>query len=71
MCPVVFYGWVQVLETTHILFVLGTLSNVGFGIYDAIKSTLLTFTKHSNPLPVEFWVVIVALHHTFIAAHLF
>ena len=47
------------------MFVLGTLSDVAFDVYDAIKSTYRAFHKNaSQPLPVDFWIVVVAMHHT-------
>ena len=64
MVPVLISGWKDASEFSRCLFVLGTLSDVGFDVYDAIKSTLRTFTKHSQPLPLDFWIVIVAMHHT-------
>ena len=65
MIPVVVYGWNDASIHWKIAFVIGTLSDVGFDIYDSIKSSLRTFVpNHSSPLPVDFWVVIVALHHT-------
>ena len=64
MVPVVYYGWNDSPEVYKSLFVLGTLSDVGFDVYDAIKTTIRTFTNHRDPIPIDFWVVIVAMHHT-------
>ena len=65
MIPVVWYGWANVSVVGRVAFVLGTLSDVGFDIYDSAKSSWRTFAKnHSAPLPLDFWIVIVAMHHT-------
>jgi len=43
MVPVVFFGWQIVGESTRVLFIIGTLSEVAFGVYDWLKTFLLTF----------------------------
>lgn len=64
MVPVLVYGWEDSSEVLKSMFILGTLSDVGFDIYDSWGSTVRTFTKHPDPLPIEFWVILVMLHHT-------
>lgn len=64
MLPVLLSGWDEASDTVKSLFIMGTLSDVGFDIYDAVKSTIRTFTKHSDPLPIDWWIIIVAMHHT-------
>jgi len=64
MVPVLVYGWEESSDTAKSLFILGTLSDLGFDIYDAMSSSIRTFSNHPDPLPLDFWIVIVALHHT-------
>lgn len=64
MAPVLFYGWEDSSDTLRSLFLIGTLSDLGFDIYDCFASSIRTFTKHPNPLPIDFWIIVVALHHT-------
>lgn len=64
MLPVVIYGWEGSSNMMRSAFLLGTLSDLGFDIYDAMMLTIRTFTKHESPIPFDFWVVIVAMHHT-------
>ena len=68
--PVVWYGWDDTTETMKTLFLLGTLSDVGFDIYDATKLTARAFFSSSSkmssslsPIPIDFWVVVVPMHH--------
>merc|ERR1712070_34639 len=49
MLPVVVYGWSEAEETGRLCFFLGTLSEVGFDIYDFTKLVLLTFVP--GPFP--------------------
>lgn len=72
MMPVMIYGWEESSDTVKSLFILGTLSDLGFDIYDAITTSIRTFTKnHPNPIPIEFWIIIVAMHHTLALTLLF
>lgn len=64
MLPVLFYGWENATDTLKSMFILATLSVVGFDIYDSLQTTIRTFTKHGQPVPLDYWIVIVALHHT-------
>lgn len=65
MLPVLIYGWEESSDTVRSLFILGTLCDLGFDLYDSYSSSIKTFTpNHPNALPIEFWIVIVALHHT-------
>jgi len=65
MLPVLIYGWEESSELMQVSFVLGTLADLGFDIYDAISITIRTFSKdHSSPTPIEFWFILVCLHHT-------
>ena len=65
MIPVVIYGWDQSSELVKVCFILGTLGDVGFDIYDAISTSLRTFSKnHPSPTPIEFWFILVCMHHT-------
>ena len=67
MLPVLFYGWDSAPEATRCLFVLGTLSDVGFDIYDSTKSTMRAFLPKMTgtmPVPKPVWFVLVILHHS-------
>lgn len=65
MIPVVIFGWDQSSELVKVCFILGTLGDVGFDIYDAISTSLRTFSKnHPSPTPIEFWFILVCMHHT-------
>jgi hypothetical protein len=65
MIPAVYYGWDESSEFTRSLFVLGTLSDLGFDIYDAVMIFIRTFrNNHANPMPFDVWVAIVAMHHS-------
>ena len=64
MIPVLVCGWDDASDTVKSLFILGTLSDVGFDIYDSCKSTFRAFANHPNPLPLDFWIILVAMHHS-------
>lgn len=64
MLPILMYGWEESSNAVKSLFILGTLSDVGFDIYDTAKSSMRTFTNHPDPLPLDFWIILVVLHHT-------
>ena len=65
MIPVVAIGWDQSSELVKVCFILGTLADLGFDIYDAISLSLRTFSKnHPSPTPIEFWFILVCMHHT-------
>ena len=65
MIPVLIYGWDQSSEFLQVCFVLGTLADLGFDIYDAISVSIRTFSKnHPSPTPIEFWFILVWMHHT-------
>lgn len=64
MIPVLLNGWEGSSDMQKSLFVLGTLSDVGFDIYDSCNLTLRTFFKHPMPTPLDYWFVMVPLHHT-------
>lgn len=65
MLPILVYGWEDSSDSLKSLFVLGTISDFGFDLYDSYNSSVRTFSKkHTNPLPIDFWIIIVAMHHT-------
>ena len=67
MVPVLWIGWDESSDAVKSLFILGTLSDVGFDVYDAIQTSLRTFTNFGGPeaaIPIDTWVVVVAMHHT-------
>ena len=64
MIPVWIYGWEKSSEPMQVLFVLGTLADLGYDIYDSIQLSIRTFTKHTSPIPIDFWAILVCLHHT-------
>jgi len=69
MVPVVFFGWQNAGESGRVLFIIGTMSEVGFDVYDWLKTFLLTFCHSSfkslgPPTPVAVFVLICGLHHT-------
>jgi len=69
MVPVVALGWEGAGETGRLCFLLGSLSEVGFDIYDGSKLLLLTFAPESVPLlgpaqPVKTFILIGIFHHT-------
>ena len=69
LVPVVWYGWDgdNTSDTMKTLFLLGTLSDVGFDIYDATKLTARAFFSSKlsslSTIPIDFWVVVVPMHH--------
>jgi len=67
MLPVLINGWENSSEVHRCCFILGTMSDVAFNIYDSVNSFIRTFL-HSKfgraPLPVDFFVVLCVLHHT-------
>jgi len=67
MLPVLINGWEDSSEFHKCFFMLGTMSDVAFNIYDAVNSFIRTFL-HSKfgraPLPVDFFIVLCVLHHT-------
>lgn len=64
MLPVLVNGWDESSDVHKSMFVLGTLSDLGFDLYDATQMTYRTFFKHPLPIPFDFWFVMVVLHHT-------
>eukprot|EP00927_Polykrikos_kofoidii_P049117 TRINITY_DN43243_c0_g1_i1.p1 TRINITY_DN43243_c0_g1~~TRINITY_DN43243_c0_g1_i1.p1 ORF type:complete len:293 (-),score=37.66 TRINITY_DN43243_c0_g1_i1:290-1168(-) len=69
MVPVIVVGWEGAGDLGQQLFLLGTLSEVGFDIYDWIKGFLLTFFRQSVPFlgpqnPVKAFIVLCMFHHT-------
>jgi len=69
MVPVVALGWAGAGATGQLCFLLGTLSEVGFDIYDWTKLFLLTFARHPLPClgprhPLKTFVLIGLFHHT-------
>ena len=69
MVPLVVTGYDKASDLTKVLFVLGTLSDVGFDIYDWSTSTLKAWFPATakkfgyEQLPFPFWVIICCLHH--------
>jgi len=69
MVPVIIYGWSAAGAVGQLLFFLGTLSEVGFDVYDWSKTFLLTFAHSSFPNlgppgPVKAFILICILHHS-------
>ncbi|KAK1736962.1 hypothetical protein QTG54_012407 [Skeletonema marinoi] len=65
MVPVLIRGWEDSSDFIKVSFVLGTLADLGFDIYDAVQLSIRAFAKnHSKPIPIEFWVILVCMHHT-------
>jgi len=69
MIPVVIWGWHDAGESGRLLFFIGTMSEVGFDIYDWSKTFLLTFFHRyvaflGPPTPVQVFVLICGFHHT-------
>merc|ERR1711871_204695 len=69
MLPVVLLGWTAAGTSGQHLFLLGTLSEVGFDIYDLSKCILLTFCPTpfpflGPPTPVKTFILIGVFHHT-------
>jgi len=68
MLPVVLLGWKGAGETGQACFLLGTLSEVGFDIYDGVKVVLLTFCPSPFPFlgpknPIKTFILIGVFHH--------
>lgn len=68
MLPVVVFGWEAAGETGQVWFLLGTLSEVGFDIYDLSKATLLTFCPAPFPFlgpknPIKCFILLGVFHH--------
>eukprot|EP00932_Pfiesteria_piscicida_P007384 SRR837773.17456.p2 GENE.SRR837773.17456~~SRR837773.17456.p2 ORF type:complete len:271 (+),score=95.41 SRR837773.17456:48-860(+) len=73
MAPVVALGWDAAGALGRLLFFVGTLSEVGFDVYDTIKSFLLTFFQHAVPqlgpaAPLKPFILICVLHHSTVLA---
>lgn len=69
MLPVVALGWQAAGALGRLLFFLGSLSEVGFDIYDWSKTFLLAFlpekaTALGPQSPVKVFVLICILHHS-------
>lgn len=65
MLPVLIYGWNDSDDIYKSLFLLGTLSDVGFDVYDCASCTLRCFQAgHPSPLPIETWFIVCIMHHT-------
>jgi len=69
MLPVMVYGWDEAGDAGQVLFFLGTLSEVGFDVYDWSKTFILTFAHSSfpdlgPPGPVKTFILICILHHS-------
>ena len=65
MVPVLMRGWEGSSDLYKSMFLLGTLSDLGFDIYDATQTTFRAFVpNHPNALPVKFFIVVVLLHHS-------
>ena len=65
MLPLLTYGWDEASESMKVMFVLGSLADVGWDIYDSIRSTVRAFTRnHPSPIPIESWFLFVCLHHS-------
>jgi len=69
MLPVILCGWTEAGDVGQGLFFLGTLSEVGFDVYDWSKTFLLTFAHSSFPNlgppgPVKAFILICILHHS-------
>mmetsp|Transcript_131052 Transcript_131052/g.326956 ORF Transcript_131052/g.326956 Transcript_131052/m.326956 type:complete len:303 (+) Transcript_131052:80-988(+) len=69
MLPVAALGWGRAGAIGRLAFILGTLCEVGFDIFDFSKLTLLTFFPQRFPrlgpqTPVTLFCLIGVLHHT-------
>jgi len=67
MVPVLLTGWEKSSEEMRCCFILGTLSDVGFNLYDSAKATLQFFAPKQigmTPIPFEYWFIGVVLHHS-------
>lgn len=67
MLPVLINGWEGSTEVHKCCFMLGTMSDVAFNVYDMVNSSIRTFL-HAKfgraPLPVDFFIILCLLHHT-------
>ena len=68
--PVAIYGWEAVSAPWRTAFVLGALGDLGFTLYDELKTTWRalcwqSFQKMTGQAPVTmgFWVIMCVLHH--------
>ena len=68
--PVAIYGWEAVSAEWRTAFVLGALGDLGFTLYDELKTTWRalcwqSFQKITGQAPVTmgFWVIMCVLHH--------
>ena len=68
--PVAVYGWEAVSAPWRTAFVLGALGDLGFTLYDELKTTWRalcwqSFQKMTGQAPVTmgFWVIMCVLHH--------
>ena len=68
--PVAIYGWEAVSAEWRTAFVLGALGDLGFTLYDELKTTWRalcwqSFQKMTGQAPVTmgFWVIMCVLHH--------
>lgn len=60
MLPAVFLGWEGCGFWGRSLFVIGSLSDIGWDIQDAVFVTLGTL---SHVVPVRYWILMCVLHH--------
>lgn len=70
MLPVLFLGWEEAGAVWRTGFVLGAIGDVGFDIYDWVKTTWKTWAPHNfmrvtgqAPGPMPFWVIMCLMHH--------
>lgn len=65
MLPVLIYGWEESSELMKVSFLLGTLADLGYDVYDFIRLSFRTFdTKHEKPTPIDFFIILGLMHHT-------
>lgn len=69
MLPVITRGWKKASPTGQLLFMLGTLCEVGFDLYDGPRLFCLSFLKEkfdwlSAPIPKQTFVLLGGMHHT-------
>eukprot|EP00416_Gambierdiscus_australes_P025251 CAMPEP_0171057008 /NCGR_PEP_ID=MMETSP0766_2-20121228/1508_1 /TAXON_ID=439317 /ORGANISM="Gambierdiscus australes, Strain CAWD 149" /LENGTH=233 /DNA_ID=CAMNT_0011512049 /DNA_START=251 /DNA_END=952 /DNA_ORIENTATION=+ len=69
MAPVVAFGWLGLGATGQTLFILGTLSEVGFDIHDWLRLFMLVFFPASmgfpgEPLPLKIFILLGVCHHS-------
>jgi len=70
MLPVLFLGWEEAGAVWRTGFVLGALGDVGFDIYDLLKTTWKTWAPNhfvrltgQCPGPMPFWIIMCLMHH--------